>query len=42
MKIVKGDVKLEIPSWLIAVGIIGVSDIVQNVASAVITKKSNN
>lgn len=41
MKIVKGDVKVEVPSWLIAVGIIGLADIVQNVASAAIIKKSN-
>lgn len=40
MRIIKGDTKLEAPSWLVLLGIIGVVDVVQIVANAVITKKS--
>ena len=40
MRIIKGDTKIEVPSWLAFFGIVGVVDIVQMIANATIIKKS--
>lgn len=40
MRIIKGDTKLEAPSWLVLLGIVGVVNVVDIISNAVITKKS--
>ena len=41
MRIIKNDTRIEIPNWLVVIGVIGVTDIVQMLANASIIKKSN-
>lgn len=39
MRIIKGDTKVEVPSWLVLLGIAGLVDVVQIVANATVIKK---
>lgn len=41
MRIIKGDTKIDAPSWLVVLGIIGVVDVVQIIANATVIKKSS-
>lgn len=41
MRIIKNDSKIEIPAWLVLLGMAELIDIVQMIIKAVTTKKSN-
>ena len=41
MKIIKGDTKIDIPMWIVMIGIDGLIDIIQIIANVAATKKSN-
>ena len=41
MRVIKGDTIVEVPSWLVLLGIVGLVDVAQIIANAVVVKKSN-